>query len=79
MMCLFVFACFKRWIVFKWVYDGQVELTRKEEIRADKWEGRAVGLLETAAASAEAAESAVKTIVTGADGGERRRAPRGRG
>lgn len=59
LVCLFIFAAFKKWIVFWWVFEAQQQATTKAEQRAEKWESRALQLLEAAAKSAQAAERAV--------------------
>lgn len=63
MLGFFVYALHKGWIVMGKTHDkivGMLEdANRKQEARGDKWETRAEGLLERAAAAAQASERAV--------------------
>lgn len=68
LISFFVYALHKGWVVMGKTHDRIVrmleEALSKQELRGDKWESRAQGLLERAASTAQAAERAVAHVTS---------------
>jgi hypothetical protein len=77
LITFFVYALHKGWVVMGRTHDrivGMLEdAAKKQEARGDKWESRAEGLLERAAAAAQASERAVARASGEEDAVTRRR------